>query len=118
MASSINATSPTVRPIGPSTDSVSNGRLSGPCGTRPGPGRSPTTEQKLAGVRRLPPRSEPVASQTCPAASAAADPPDEPPTVSRVFQGLRVSPNTGLNVLAPAPNSGVFDFASTMPPLA
>ncbi len=28
-----------------------------------------------------------------------------------VFQGLRVGPKTSLKVLAPAPNSGVFDMA-------
>jgi hypothetical protein len=59
-----------------------------------------------------------VASHTCPAASAAAEPPEEPPTVSLGFQGFSVSPNTSLKVLAPAPNSGVFDFANTTPPLA
>ena len=37
--------------------------------------------------------------------------------VSDVFQGLRVLPNTSLKVLPPAPNSGVFDLAMTMPPL-
>src|SRR5690606_24739662 len=109
MASSMRATSPTLRPIGPSTERVSKGRSSGPVATRPGLGRRPTTEQKLAGVRRLPPRSEPVASQTWPAASAAAEPPEDPPQVRSVFHGLRVSPNTSLKVLAPAPNSGVFD---------
>ena len=37
--------------------------------------------------------------------------------VNAVFQGLRVRPNTSLNVEPPAPNSGVFDLAMTMPPL-
>ena len=31
--------------------------------------------------------------------------------VSSVFHGFRVAPNTSLKVLAPAPNSGVFDMA-------
>ena len=47
-----------------------------------------------------------------------AAPPEEPPQVIRVSHGFRVFPNTSLNVLAPAPNSGVLDFARTMPPLA
>ena len=34
-----------------------------------------------------------------------------------MFQGLRVRPNTSLKVEPPAPNSGVFDLAMTMPPL-
>src|SRR5207249_8689705 len=102
--------SATVRAIGPSTESVPNGVSDGPCATRPGLGRMPTTPQKPAGVRRLPPRSEPVASHTCPLASAAAEPPEEPPQVRVVSHGLRVSPNTSLKVLPPAPNSGVLDF--------
>ena len=67
-------------------------------------------------MRRLPPRSEPVASQTCPVASATAAPPEEPAQVSLVFQGLSVSPNTSLKVLAPAPNSGVLDLPMVMQP--
>ena len=116
MASSIRATSPTFRAMGPSTESVSKGSATGPRATRPGPGLNPTTEQKLAGVRRLPPRSEPVASHTWPLASATAEPPEEPPHVLAVFHGLRVAPKTSLKVLAPAPNSGVFDLASTTAP--
>jgi hypothetical protein len=52
-----------------------------------------------------------------PVATATAPPPVEPPQVRAVFQGLRVRPNTSLKVLLPAPNSGVFDLANTMPPL-
>ena len=108
-----------MRPIGPSTDRVSNGSSDGPWATRPGLGRMPTTLQKLAGVRRLPPRSEPVASHTWPcrqrrrraAGRAAAG-------VSERSHGLRVSPSTSLKVLPPAPNSGVFDLAMTSAPRA
>ena len=71
----------------------------------------------MAGRRRLPAWSVPCASHTSPAASAAAPPPVEPPEVSAVFHGLRVRPNTSLKVEPPAPNSGVFDLAMTMPPL-
>jgi hypothetical protein len=46
-----------------------------------------------------------------PVASATAAPPDEPAADRLVFQGFSVTPKTSLNVLAPAPNSGVFDFA-------
>ena len=76
----------------------------------------PTTPQNPAGVRRLPPRSEPVASHTWPVASATAEPPDEPPQVRSTSHGLRVSPNTSLKVLAPAPNSGEFDLPMTTAP--
>ena len=71
----------------------------------------PTTPQKLAGLRSEPPMSEPCASQAMPVASATAAPPDEPAAERDVSQGLRVAPNTSLKVLAPAPNSGVFDLA-------
>ena len=64
-------------------------------------GRNPTTPQKLAGVRREPPKSEPVASQAIPVAKATADPPDEPPAEHAVPHGFRVIPNTSLKVFAP-----------------
>ena len=67
--------------------------------------------QKLAGLRSDPPRSVPCASHAMPVAKATAAPPEEPAAERAVFQGLRVAPNTSLNVLAPAPNSGVFDLA-------
>ena len=74
--------------------------------------------QKLAGMRRLPPKSEPVASHTWPVANAVDEPPEEPPQVLSVFHGFRVLPKTSLKVLAPAPNSGVLDLPMTMAPRA
>ena len=75
-------------------------------------GRMPTMPQKLAGLRKEPPMSEPCASQAMPVASATAAPPEEPAAERfDVSQGLSVAPNTSLKVLAPAPNSGVFDLA-------
>ena len=71
----------------------------------------PTTPQKLAGLRNDPPMSEPCATQAMPVASATAAPPDEPAAERVLFHGLSVRPNTSLKVLAPAPNSGVFDIA-------
>jgi hypothetical protein len=75
------ATSFTVRAIGPSTGMSNQPESAGRLGTRPAEGRKPTTLQKLAGLRRLPPRSEPSAIATSPAASAAAAPPLLPPEV-------------------------------------
>ena len=83
----------------------------GVCATRPMLGRKPTMPLKLAGLRKLPPMSEPCASHAMPVASATAAPPEEPAAERDVFHGLRVLPNTSLKVLAPAPNSGVFDIA-------
>ena len=74
-------------------------------------GRIPTMPQKLAGLRSEPPMSEPWASHAMPEARAAAAPPEEPAAERDRSQGLRVAPNTSLKVLAPAPNSGVFDLA-------
>src|SRR3954463_8001448 len=91
---SCSATSATVRPIGPCTDSCDHPRVAGQVGTRPGVGRRPTTLQNAAGVRREPPLSLPSASGTRPAASAAADPPDEPPTESPCRYGLCEAPKT------------------------
>ena len=98
MASSISARSGTLRAIGPSTHRLSKAGNPSPRGTTPGLGRIPTMPQKLAGMRNDPPKQEPLASQTSPAASAAAAPPEEPPAVHSTFQGLRVTPHTGLNV--------------------
>ena len=66
----------------------------------------------------LPPKSPPVASHTWPAASAAADPPEEPLEVMRTSHGLSVAPNTSLKVLPPAANSGRLDFPITTAPFA
>ena len=50
----------------------------GVCATRPMLGLKPTMPQKLAGLRKLPPMSEPCASHAVPVASATAAPPEEP----------------------------------------
>ena len=65
-ARSSRCASATVRPMGPLT--LNGVRLAGRStfGTTPGEGRKPATPQNDAGVRRLPPRSEPVASGTWP----------------------------------------------------
>ncbi len=51
-----------------------------------------------------------------PQASATAAPPLLPPQVLVVSYGLRVAPNTALNVCEPAPNSGVLVLPITMAP--
>src|SRR6185436_5198630 len=118
MASSSSATSSTLRAIGPCWPRLRSIAAAIVCATRPMLGLNPTMPQKLAGLRKLPPISEPCASHAVPVASAAAAPPEEPAAERDVSQGLRVGPNTSLNVLAPAPNSGVFDLAYTTPPSA
>ncbi len=65
---------------------------------RPKLGFKPTMPQKEAGMRTEPPMSEPSASGTEPLATAAPDPPEEPPGVRPLSQGLRVMPQSGLSV--------------------
>ncbi len=57
-------------------------------------------------MRSEPPRSVPSASAIIPVARAAAPPPVEPPALLEGSHGFRVLPNTSLNVLPPAANSG------------
>src|SRR5712691_8918039 len=97
MADKNSATSRTVRAMGPATFIVFQADRVGTLGTRPGEGRNPTTEQKLAGLRREPPRSVPSARGSIPQASATAAPPLEPPQVLDKSHGLRAAPKTGLN---------------------
>lgn len=89
----IRARSANVRVIGPE---VPCGIVSPPgaSGTRPCGGLNPYRPLKLAGMRMDPPMSLPVASVVSPAASAAPDPPDDPPVVKRRFHGLRMTPHS------------------------
>ena len=83
----------TVRAIGPSWQYRS--RLNGgSTGTRPCGGLKPTTPFIEDGSRIEPPMSEPLASIDDPAANDAPDPPLEPPAVTSVFHGLRVTPHS------------------------
>src|SRR5687767_12794707 len=50
------------------------------------------------------------------AATAAADPPDEPPATRVVSQGLRVTPNAECSVDEPIANSSMFVFPMTKAP--
>mmetsp|Transcript_8977 Transcript_8977/g.25035 ORF Transcript_8977/g.25035 Transcript_8977/m.25035 type:complete len:278 (-) Transcript_8977:369-1202(-) len=121
MASRKRPTSRTQRPIGPLTpwrpskgpEGVAPSR-----GTTPGETRKPTTPQKAAGVRKEPPRSEPLASQHSQLARAAADPPLLPPAVVRVSHGDTVVGNSELKHCEPAANSGTLVFPTMMAPLA
>src|SRR5262245_18737400 len=113
-ASISSAVSSTLRPIGPSTEMTDqpSGRAS--LATSPGDGRRPTTPHSAAGMRSEPPVSEPVQTGSMSTASAAAEPPDDPPAFSAGSNGLPVAPQTLLRVLAPAPMSGTLVLAVTM----
>src|SRR5688572_32980878 len=71
-----------------------------------------------AGWRMDPPVSEPSASGTIRAATAAADPPLDPPGMRSVAHGLRVAPNAEFSVDEPIANSSQFVLPITSAPAA
>src|SRR5687768_14806952 len=76
----------------------------------------PTTPQNAAGCLTEPPVSDPSAIGAMPAATAAADPPDEPPGTRARSWGLRVGPNAECSVEEPIANSSRFVFPMTTAP--
>src|SRR4051794_16682661 len=81
---------------------------SGPHDTRPRLGLSPTSPHALAGMRIDPPPSLPWAAATIPAATAAAEPPLDPPGERLRSHGLRVGPYASGSVVAADASSGTF----------
>src|SRR4051794_41942381 len=79
---------------------------SGPWLTLARVGFRPTSPHSLAGIRIDPPPSLACATGTIPLATAAADPPDDPPVEWPVFQGLRAGGNAFGSVVTVVPNSG------------
>ena len=75
--------------------------------TEPRVGRKPYTPQSEAGKRTEPSASLPSAIGTRPPATAAADPPDDPPGVRERSCGLRVGPKWRFSVVPPMPNSSM-----------
>src|SRR5208283_1257549 len=76
----------------------------------------PLTPQKQAGSRIEPPVSDPRATMASPAATAAAEPPLEPPGILSRSQGFRVAPQNDVSVDDPIANSSMFAFPRiTMP---
>ena len=67
-------------------------------------------------MRTEPPASVPIAALPIPAASAAADPPLDPPGVFEKSQGLRVMPLSGQSVTPFQPNSGMVVLPMTIAP--
>src|SRR5689334_12987532 len=111
------AVSRTVRDTTPWTAAPCMGSpCAGPDGVSPRPGLRPTSPQQAAGMRIDPPPSLAPAHGTTPAATAAADPPDEPPGVRSGFHGLRAGPHATGSVMPFAPNSGVLVLPNTTSP--
>ena len=65
-----------------------------------------------------PPVSDPRAAGAIPAATAAAEPPDEPPGTRSRAQGLRVGRKALFSVDDPIANSSMFVLPSTTAPAA
>src|SRR5918997_1005990 len=80
--------SATLRPIGPTTEIGVQPSERRSTATRPGEGLKPTTPHNAAGMRSEPPVSDPVHTGSRLHASAAAEPPDEPPAFSAGSKGL------------------------------
>src|SRR5579884_4323574 len=118
MTSSRSALSATVRASGPYVLSPSHPSSAGRMETRPRVGFIPTSPQHEAGMRIDPPPSEPVAHGAIPEATAAAEPPDEPPGVRLGSQGLRVTPLASLAVQGQMVNSGTLVTPMGMAPAA
>ena len=84
--------SSTVRLRQPSTASPFQSSRSGAIEILPREGLRPKRPQEAAGMRIDPPPSPAEAIGTSPAATAARDPPLDPPGVRCGFHGLRVTP--------------------------
>jgi hypothetical protein len=69
-------------------------------------------------MRTDPPPSVVVANGARPAASAADEPPLDPPGVRSGFHGLREGPKIGLSVKAVCPKDGRLVLPTTMAPAA
>src|SRR5690606_34764243 len=107
MAANIKTLSSTVRDMGPwcKKGAVMEKAVAPVSwGTRPNVGLKPKMPQQLAGMRIEPPPSLPSANGTMPAATAAAEPPLDPPAIRERSHGLFVRPNSRLSVTPAWPN--------------
>src|SRR3984957_19465501 len=84
-------------------------------GTMPKLGRRPEQPQRVEGEKIDPSVSEPSAKPTQPAATALAEPADDPLEPSAGFHGLRVRPPNHLSPMASAPGE---NFATSTAPAA
>src|ERR1035438_1087341 len=94
--------SPTERAMGPSLSMVQLRAIAPVRGTRPKVGRRPVHPQRVEGEEIEPRVSEPMAKGTHPAATALAEPADDPLEPRAGFHGLRVRPPNHLSPIASA----------------
>ena len=114
---SISAPSATVVASGPFSLILNQPLPPNSLGTTPRPGLKPNNPQSAAGMRIEPRPSFPCANSTCPLATAAAAPPDEPPGVRAGFHGLRVTVSS-LSVVPHKHSSGTAVRPMTTAPAA
>src|SRR6185312_14403026 len=117
MAVSSNAASRTVLAMGPTWARVGVA-ATGKTGTRPNCALMPNRPHSEDGMRMEPPPSVPRANGVSPAATLAPAPDEEPPVVLLRFQGLRVSPVSGLLLDPLQPNSVVVVLPTIEAPCA
>ncbi len=78
----------------------------------------PVMPEKLAGWRIEPPVSVPVAAGSSRAATAAAEPPDEPPGTRDGSHGLRTGPQAEFSLDEPIANSSQLSLPRLTAPAA
>ena len=116
MTAKILATSATLRAIGPIVSKLGLTGVLAWLGTQPCVGRKPLIPLIDAGNRTDPPVSEPNDPIHIPAATAAPEPPLEPPGIRSVFQGLRQGGETVLLDLIPKASSCIVALPTIMAP--
>ena len=84
--------------------------------TRPYVGLRPTTPQNEAGCRIDPPVSVPSVAGQIPAATAAAEPPLEPPGTYSGFHGFLTGPNAEFSFDEPIANSSMLSLPTETVP--
>src|ERR1700722_19176879 len=99
--------------MGPSLSIVQLNAIAPVRGTIPKLGLSPEQPQRVEGEEIDPSVSEPSAKPTQPAATALADPADDPLEPRAGFHGLRVRPPNHLSPMASAPRE---NFATSTAP--
>src|ERR1035441_5837341 len=104
IASRTSAQSSTDRGMGPGLSMVQLRAMAPGRGTRPKVGRSPVSPQRVEGEEMEPSVSEPIAKATQPAATALAEPAEDPLDPCSGFHGLRVRPPNHLSPMASAPS--------------
>ncbi len=112
----INATSATVRAIGPTVSSVGQSGKIPSIAIEPQRGFRPTIPQQADGNRIEQPVSVPSASSQRPAAIAAAFPEEEPPVVLPGATGLWVVPYHWFWPTTPQANSGRLPLPTSTAP--